>query len=54
MPTVRIHRLNSKLFTEVQYDQNNATLKSIMNKYDTNLNPENTRLSIGNHCRQSK
>ncbi len=47
MSFFRVYNLNQNSFKDIEYKSGDETIESLLHKYDSNLNPENTRLSIG-------
>jgi hypothetical protein len=49
MSFFRVYNLNQNSFKDIEYNSGDEKIESLLHKYDPNLNPENTRLSIGKH-----
>lgn len=47
MKSITINKLNDNTYKEIEYTSGDELIKAILFKYDPNLNPANTRLSIG-------
>ncbi len=43
----RVYNLNQNSFKDIEYKCGNEKIESLLYEYDPNLNPDNTRLSIG-------
>lgn len=47
MNVLPVFNLNSNSLSQIEYSDDQELLETLITKYDSNLNPKNTRLSIG-------